>query len=99
MRERATRKLALLLCAAFLLLVALSMGLGLVHAGHHCTGSSCQVCIAYWGAQFALRVAGVAAILRALRLIRPGAPAGRISSRAAVPAALSPVALGVRMNN
>ena len=99
MRVQTLRRTALALCAAFVLVIAFSIGITVVHAGHHCANGRCAVCVAYQGAQYVMRIMGLAAFIRALALIRRLAPARRPAPGRAAYVYASPVSLNIRMND
>lgn len=99
MRARALRNTALALCAAFALMILLSVGIGLFHSEHQCTQSHCRVCAVYRGAQFVVRILGLAAVLWGASFLRAAAPAQRPLPASPIVAAVSPISLSVRMNN
>ena len=99
MRTKSFRRTALILCAAFVMVVFYAIGITFVHAGHHCADGHCPVCVAYEGAQFVMRVLGLALVARAAQLI------ARLA-RGTTPAPLlpilvldSPVSMNIRMND
>ncbi len=99
MRSRSLKQTAMILCAVFVLAVFFSIGLQVVHAGHHCADRRCPICVAYSGAQFVMRILGLVAVAQALRLTSRLAP--MVPDVPCCPHLLSasPVALRNRLND
>jgi hypothetical protein len=99
MRTKLFRKTALILCAAFVLVVFYAIGITFVHAEHHCRSGHCPVCVAYEGARFVMRVLGLALIARTVRLI--ARLARRTTHAPLLPVLVldSPVSMNIRMND
>jgi len=99
MRTGSLKRFALAMCAVFVLAVAFSIGIQLVHANHHCDDGKCPLCVAYQGAQLVMRALGLAVAARAAQLLwqlarratlQPGCPNLLLST---------PVSLSIRMND
>lgn len=99
MRSRSLRRTALLLCAVFALAVLAAVGLQFAHAGHHCETGHCPICVAYTGSQIVMRILGLAAVIRALQLLKRVAPSLLCAPGFPILLSASPVSLCIRMND
>lgn len=99
MRRETLKRAALLLCAVFALAIAFSIGIQLLHAGHHCEDGKCPLCVAYQGAQFVMRVMGLVAVARTIQYLRYVPPHLTLKPGCPVLLSTSPVSLNIRMND
>ena len=99
MRSRSLRRTALILCAVFALAVLASVGLQFAHAGHHCETGHCPICVAYTGSQIVMRLLALAAVIRALLLMKRMAPSLPRAPGFPILLSASPVSLCIRMND
>jgi TRAP-type C4-dicarboxylate transport system permease small subunit len=99
MRTRSLRRTALILCAVFALAVLAAIGLQYAHSNHHCETGHCPLCVAYTGSQIVMRILGLAAVLRALLMLKRLPPPLPCAPEIPVLLLASPVSLSIRMND
>ena len=99
MWRKSLRRTALVLCAAFMLMVVASVGISLVHAGHHCADGHCPICVAYTGSQLVMQALGIVAVAHAMTRILRLAPPVQAAPALPVMVIASPVSLNIRLND